>query len=155
MLSKNSVAVNDKYFYTAFQKPILPIKTAVLTPNALLLEGLKTWLQTENVIDIIYAEKNPFDWIFHWQNEKKSTWPSLFLIDAHLKNMDCIEVIQRLKYLNHHCKILVMGDDTNEQVTQEFFEARASGYIHLAVKQSCWIEAIYTVSTKRPFLWTP
>lgn len=165
ILSKNKTAVNEFTFCGGVlpkTKPGTyqgkPIRLMSITPNRVFIEGLKGELlkHGDNLVDFTKFNISALNAIVYWQQQEKSGYPELILLDTYQKKISCVEVIQRFKSLNAATKILVIGDYLRHDTIEQYFYSGADGYIDQAATAMMFRYAIEVIVQEgKKFLHTP
>lgn len=135
-------------------KPV--IKMLVITPNEVLLRGLKVTLEKSNVVNIFRDNRAVVNALNYWEQQEKEAFPDLVVLDTQQRKMTCCEAILWFKRLNDKMKILVMGDYFRNENIKEFFDVGADGYIDIvAGGESIAYAAYRIVHEGKLFLYTP
>lgn len=136
--------------------PRPPTKIIIITPNEMLMTGIKCVLKDNESINIIRTNTAIINSLFYWRHQEEEDFPHVILVDTQQRRISCYEFIIRFKNLNDKTKILVMGDQFRHEKLQEYFDAGADGYLDQAASTSTFVQAINTVvHDGKKFLFTP
>jgi DNA-binding NarL/FixJ family response regulator len=162
-LSKNFQENNNFVLGTGKKSTIHPMKytrpairMVVITPNQLFANGLKVEFAAGDVVNIIHNNTSAFTSLQYWEQQPRSVFPEVLLLDTQQRKLSCHEVMLRFKYLHQKTKIIVAGDHFRNENIKDYFDVGADAYVDQAASGLTFLKAIETVVChEKQFLYTP
>jgi two-component system response regulator NreC len=124
------------------------IKIMLVDDHDVVRTGLKTFLQTQEGLEVIAEAKDgetALDLV-------KTVKPALIVMDITMPGMDGLEATRRIKDNCSDCKILALTVHTDKQYFFEMLAAGADGYVTKQVAAEELVEAIRAVANGLVYL---
>jgi len=124
------------------------IKVMLVDDHDVVRTGLKTFLQTQEGLDVV-AEANNGESALEMLT---TVSPDLVVMDITMPGMDGLETTRLMKALYPGCKVLALTVHEDKQYFFEMLAAGADGYITKQVAAEELVEAIRAVAVGQVFL---
>lgn len=102
-----------------------PIRVLLVDDHAIVREGLKQLLATQNDIKVIGEARNGEEALLI----VKKVVPDVIILDISMPQLGGLESIALIKDVCPECKIVILSMYSSEQLAQEALKAGAAGYI--------------------------
>ena len=124
------------------------IRLMLVDDHEVVRVGLKAFLQTQEVFDVVAEASNGEEAI----NRAMTTHPDVILMDISMPGVDGLEATRRLRILCPKSLILALTVHDDKQYLMQMLAAGASGYITKQAAGDDLIAAIHTISAGNVFL---
>jgi two-component system response regulator NreC len=124
------------------------IRLMLVDDHEVVRVGLKTFLQTQDDLDVVAEASNGEDAI----NRAMATNPDVILMDITMPGVDGLEATRRLRVLCPKSLILALTVHDDKQYFMQMLAAGASGYITKQAAGDDLIAAIHTIFAGNVFL---
>jgi DNA-binding NarL/FixJ family response regulator len=117
------------------------IKLLIVDDHAVLRDGLKTIIESEDDIKVIGEAVSGSDAL----NKVNELAPSIILMDINLPGMNGVEVTRILKQQYPHIKVLILTMHSHEEYFMAAIKEGADGYLLKDAPSDQVVEAVRTV----------
>jgi DNA-binding NarL/FixJ family response regulator len=117
------------------------IKLLLVDDHAVLRDGLKTIIESENDIKVIGEAVSGSDAL----NKVRELAPNIILMDINLPGMNGVEVTRILKQQYPHIKVLILTMHSHEEYFMSAIKEGADGYLLKDAPSDQVVEAVRTV----------